>query len=207
MNKLQQTLKNLTNEQCLHIAKIINPSLAWEMYHCQISWEGFDICCGDFTVQIDYGKSRIDYYRNTSILPIPTETLFEIFTYIQTIQMNFQSITDLSKIIYQANVEKGFYDEPRDFPHTCMLVVSEIAEAVEADRKGVPMPTVFPSLNSETFVEEFKGNVKDTIPDEMADAIIRILDWCGKENIPIGYHIEAKLKYNASRPYKHGKTY
>lgn len=121
--------------------------------------------------------------------------------------MNFQTITDLSKKIYQANVDKGFYDEPRDFPHTCMLVVSEIAEAVEADRKGVPMPTVFPSLNSETFVQEFKDNIKDTIPDEMADAIIRILDWCGKENVNIGYHIEAKLLYNANRPYKHGKTY
>lgn len=121
--------------------------------------------------------------------------------------MNFQELTDLSKKVYEANVAKGFYDTPRDFPHTCMLIVSEISEAVEAERKGVPFPNIVPELDSPNFEVDFKALVKDTIPDEMADAMIRILDWCGKEGVDIGYHIQAKLKYNASRPYKHGKVY
>lgn len=42
---------------------------------------------------------------------------------------------------------------------------------------------------------------------ELADALIRILDLCGAEDIQIGEITEAKLSYNATRPYKHGKQY
>lgn len=39
---------------------------------------------------------------------------------------------------------------------------------------------------------------------EMADCIIRILDWCGKEGIDIDRIISMKHEYNKSRPYRHG---
>ena len=38
----------------------------------------------------------------------------------------------------------------------------------------------------------------------MADCIIRILDWCGKEGIDLDRIISMKHEYNKSRPYRHG---
>ena len=42
---------------------------------------------------------------------------------------------------------------------------------------------------------------------EIADAIIRLLDWCGAKDIPIGDIVSKKLAYNRGRPYKHGKKF
>ena len=52
----------------------------------------------------------------------------------------------------------------------------------------------------------------DTLPEEgvateMADCIIRILDWMGKENIDAEDVIATKYAYNTKRPYRHGKKY
>jgi NTP pyrophosphatase (non-canonical NTP hydrolase) len=43
--------------------------------------------------------------------------------------------------------------------------------------------------------------------DEMADALIRILDMCGGLDIDIEKHVELKLRYNSLRPKLHGKLY
>lgn len=41
---------------------------------------------------------------------------------------------------------------------------------------------------------------------EAADVIIRVLDMCGKRGYRIGEAVVAKMEFNASRPYKHGKN-
>lgn len=41
---------------------------------------------------------------------------------------------------------------------------------------------------------------------EEADGVIRIGDTCGKRNMPLGDAVVAKLLFNMSRPYKHGKN-
>lgn len=46
--------------------------------------------------------------------------------------------------------------------------------------------------------------MKDTFEDEIADSIIRLLDLCGKNNIDIEAHIQAKMDYNATRGFKYG---
>jgi hypothetical protein len=38
----------------------------------------------------------------------------------------------------------------------------------------------------------------------MIDCIIRILDWCGKENLDVDKLLELKHTYNKTRPYRHG---
>ena len=53
----------------------------------------------------------------------------------------------------------------------------------------------------------FRSTIKDTFEDEIADAVIRLLDLSAGLNIDIEKHIEAKLKYNVSRPKLHGKAY
>ena len=42
---------------------------------------------------------------------------------------------------------------------------------------------------------------------EAADLIIRVMDWCGRRNLRIGEAVMAKMKYNATREYKHGKSF
>lgn len=42
------------------------------------------------------------------------------------------------------------------------------------------------------------------IPTELADVIIRVLDYCGYAGINIDAAISQKHEYNKSRPYRHG---
>ena len=48
------------------------------------------------------------------------------------------------------------------------------------------------------------GEKPEGIAVEMADCIIRILDWIGREGIDIDAIIRMKHEYNTTRPYKHG---
>lgn len=53
----------------------------------------------------------------------------------------------------------------------------------------------------------FESHIKDTVEDELSDAIIRILDLCGWLNIDIQRHVDLKMQYNAGREKMHGKKY
>ena len=86
-----------------------------------------------------------------------------------------------------------------------MLIVSEISEALEADRKGNWVEDVF-KVNSMT-PAAFEATVKDTFEDELADAVIRIADLAESENVDLEWHIKQKMAYNKQRSYRHGKRY
>ena len=118
-------------------------------------------------------------------------------------------LNDMAKEIYLGNVSRGFWEKKREIGTLLMLVTSELSEALEADRKDhhcvADLRNCFPDSGFDK--EFFEKNVKDTFEDEIADAIIRLLDLCGHMNINIDDHIKAKLHYNATRGYKHGKRY
>ena len=120
-------------------------------------------------------------------------------------------LNKLSKTIHEANKAKGFYDEKTEIGTKLMLVVSELAEGMDADRKGLHAKVdQFEQLiksGEYSFQDAFKSTIKDTFEDEMADTIIRMFDLSGFLEIDIEKHIELKLKYNATRPPKHGKNY
>jgi len=121
------------------------------------------------------------------------------------------NLNKLSEEIYAANKEKGFWDEERTNIECLALAAGECHEAIEADRKGRYTDNdnkaiVDHALNI-TFKGTFKQMVKDTMEDEVADAIIRLLDFCGARRIDIDWHINNKLRYNATREHKHGKKY
>lgn len=115
---------------------------------------------------------------------------------------------ELAKDIYEGNAARGFWEGDRKLTEVVMLTVCELAEAIEADRakKWASEQDILQYKNIPT-PERFKENIKDTVQDEVADAIIRILDFAHKFGIDIDFHVKAKLEYNASRPYKHGKNY
>lgn len=168
--------------------------------------------------------------------------------------------------------EHGFYEYPLSIEHYKCLIVSELMEAVEADRKGKradirafnTRQCVGRGSKDVTVSYEYNFGlcIKDTVEDELADACIRIFDLAGYKNIDLDFesgkttiidqkgtftekiyktvhvlvgceqlnrcltltlmrifllaesmgidiekHIQLKMEYNNSRPYKHGKKY
>jgi NTP pyrophosphatase (non-canonical NTP hydrolase) len=119
-------------------------------------------------------------------------------------------INELCEQAHAAAVDKGFYERERELPELLMLVVSELAEAMEADRNSFwyegDIKEMVSSLS--TFSPyDFKDEVKDSVQDEIADAFIRLFDLCGRFHIDIDSHIKAKMLYNRTRPPKHDKKY
>lgn len=125
------------------------------------------------------------------------------------------TITELVKKAHGNAVDKGFYPqgEDKNIGELLMLVVSEVSEALEAHRACWQGRKCLPDLFDETETDEnkwkenFRACIKDSFPDELADAVIRIADMCGYLNIDLEKHIELKMKYNSMREYKHGKRY
>lgn len=69
-------------------------------------------------------------------------------------------------------------------PEKLMLIVSEVAEAMEGHRKGLD-----------------DGHLphRSMIEVELADAVIRIADLCGSLGLDLGGAIAEKMQYNATR--------
>ncbi len=126
--------------------------------------------------------------------------------------------------IHENAKAKGFWDNPREIGTLLMLIVSELSEALEADRKqkyannsafysqlrysGLSLEDFnIQNPNYEWIKTQFELYIKDSFEDELVDTIIRILDICGSKNIDIEKHIELKMKYNATRERLHGKKY
>lgn len=94
---------------------------------------------------------------------------------------------------YKTACEHGFHDKEHSNEHFLCLVISELMEAVEADRRGKHAKRKFfeywimvkddPETKDSEFVYAFKSSIKDSVEDELADAAIRILDLCGLRNI------------------------
>ena len=114
-------------------------------------------------------------------------------------------LNKLSKEIHAGNKQRGFWDGERNVGELLMLVVSELGEAIEAHRKNRFTAPLF--SGTEMTPAAFEKHIKDTFEDEIADSIIRLFDMCGGLGIDIDFHIREKLKYNETRPTKHGKRY
>ena len=85
---------------------------------------------------------------------------------------------ELAKEIHANAVAKGFWDKAMSIRHYLMLVICELAEAIEADREGrtASIPENIESFPDKAFIPSFKSYIKDTLEDELADAVIRLLD-------------------------------
>lgn len=98
---------------------------------------------------------------------------------------NADVLNRYAKDCHQRAVDKGFWDEKHSVGHYLMLVVSELSEAVEADRLGKWAkldPDTIDTLQrmaGAPYAQEFLREVKDRVEDEIADAVIRLLDLLG----------------------------
>ena len=120
-------------------------------------------------------------------------------------------LNELAKEVLAINMANGWGDKPHEVGTNLMLIVSELSEALEADRNN----RHFISPKDEKWLDDIKWkckhskeifelSVKDSFEDEIADVIIRCLDLCARHDIDVDFHVRAKMEYNKSRGYHHG---
>ena len=103
---------------------------------------------------------------------------------------HMKELIKLQEEIHSVNRTNGFWElgSDHDRGERVMLIVTELSEALEAHRKEHRTITNLsyeyqPSV--EEWLHDFKTYVKNSVEDEMADVVIRLLDYCRGFNVPL----------------------
>lgn len=107
--------------------------------------------------------------------------------------MFLAAFTKVQEQAHKNAVSKGFWDVERNSGESIALIHSELSELLEGLRKGNPPSEKIPGFSQ--------------AEEEAADVIIRLFDLAGGSKWRLAEAIVAKMAYNASRPYKHGKQF
>ena len=134
------------------------------------------------------------------------------------------TLNQLAAEVHQNAVEHGWWETPPSFPEIVALCHAELSEALEEYRAGRPM-VYYPCNDGDLCVDDRAGiscgsrtydpkhpdapcSARSKKPEgmavEMADCILRILDWAGENGVDMDAILRQKMEYNKTRPYRHG---
>lgn len=103
--------------------------------------------------------------------------------------MKIEDIRELCKEAHENAVRHGFWNEEHDIRHYLMLVITELAEAVQAYRKGgFAKRNMYEKIVKErSYTKEmaYLLSVKGTFEEKMADACIRLMDLTGRFDVEL----------------------
>lgn len=94
---------------------------------------------------------------------------------------------------HQISIRNGWWDKPVHDATALALVHCEVSEVVEALRNGNGPSDKIPSY---TKAEE-----------ELADIILRVMDFAQSKNLQVAGALIAKMDHNRGREYRHGKKF
>lgn len=116
------------------------------------------------------------------------------------------SIGELTERAYKNAVSKGWHKEERSFGDIIALCHAELSEALEEYRNGHKPTEIYYSVSAESVTHgKMADDLKpEGISIELADVVIRIMDYCGHVGIDLQAAIETKMAYNEKRPFRHG---
>ena len=136
-----------------------------------------------------------------------------------------KGINESAQIVHRDMKAKGFWDNERNVGELLMLVTSELGEAMEAHRNGrfADVERFDAKLRTSRIINRDPSYVGDITPErayevaycscmkgfeeEIADAVLRLLDLSAGLGIDLEKHINAKARYNKGREVLHGKRY
>ena len=90
---------------------------------------------------------------------------------------------ELAKSIHENAVALGWWETKRSLVEIIALIHSEFSEALKEYREENPL--LYYQIIDERTGSKLDGKKPEGIAVELADAVIRILDYCGKERIDI----------------------
>lgn len=97
-----------------------------------------------------------------------------------TRELKVENIEQIKKEIHKNSIAHGWWTEPRPFGEICALIHSELSEALEEYRNMRPCVYIVKSEEIKAISPEqyqLNGEKPEGIAVELADAVIRILDY------------------------------
>lgn len=96
----------------------------------------------------------------------------------------------LKERAYDIAVKHGWYDEEPSMIHQAMMVITELGEIINADREGrnadrLEFERALRTIPNLGFQRIFDTYIKNTVEDEFADAVIRILSMAGQQKVTL----------------------
>lgn len=103
--------------------------------------------------------------------------------------------------IYQNAVDHGWWEEERSFGEIVALCHSELSEALEEYRANRPLAYVldYEGPAYVTDLKKFEGHKPEGIAVELADCVIRILDWLGRYTADIPRLFDKALRLDLNQ--------
>lgn len=109
-------------------------------------------------------------------------------------EVDFKSSFDFfTEVITEISESKGWtipVDDPEKLGNKIALMHSELSEALEGLREGNP---------KSDHISEFSA-----IEEEFVDTLLRMMHFAKRMNLRLPEAMFAKLRFNATRPHKHG---